>query len=566
MKKKNKKQKPLSDLMKITAEALGVRDFSDNLRRQAIQRAKENYREIANTFRMEHPWDAPKSDSYTAMQILQKFQSTDQSQTYSVFVRDFLLGYWLSHKVIYRVPQKTVEFLHSKFQIGKTDFPMNKAIWNICHAPIYIEFESTVSGYRGAFCGCTKFTNEAYGPGKRAIVECPALMLCGMREGSSKLEFYQGPNMGIRQTLDTDLEFSLLYEIIAYIELLRENTDAEETYLPKAMDGDTEIHTVLPLSDELADVFTNHQSWMRIGTSVFLGYLDQNRMLRQFKENLKNNHWAIKQTIQLNPPTDALRNLIEELILDWEQRSHVVYQYKQDVLDFVYSKYRTEICEHGISPELLKYLPYHTLILNQEDVSVPTPILVSSKIAEEDGTLLLSLIFLHGGCVIPVLIPCEAVANKEAATYKLIPPCDDKMRLLIENAICMVYHILHILSKKNRAAVKKKSIASSNAVLSMEHDDLQKEKDGIRVSYTLGSDHPQVFDITSRTVKRVLDGEAAKRNGWVMTPHIRRRHPHRYWVGSGETRHLEVRWLDEMGIHMKEGENVGITVVHELKK
>jgi len=32
---------------------------------------------------------------------------------------------------------------------------------------------------------------------------------------------------------------------------------------------------------------------------------------------------------------------------------------------------------------------------------------------------------------------------------------------------------------------------------------------------------------------------------------MRRRHPHRYWVGSGDNKHLEVRWIDEIRVNGK---------------
>ena len=34
-------------------------------------------------------------------------------------------------------------------------------------------------------------------------------------------------------------------------------------------------------------------------------------------------------------------------------------------------------------------------------------------------------------------------------------------------------------------------------------------------------------------------------------PILRRRHPHRYWVGSGDNKHLEVRWIDEIRVNGK---------------
>ena len=58
-----------------------------------------------------------------------------------------------------------------------------------------------------------------------------------------------------------------------------------------------------------------------------------------------------------------------------------------------------------------------------------------------------------------------------------------------------------------------------------------------------------MYDLTKRTVKRVPRKEEARRSGWKMVPHTRRRHPHRYWVGRGENRHQEVRWLENIHVN-----------------
>lgn len=74
-----------------------------------------------------------------------------------------------------------------------------------------------------------------------------------------------------------------------------------------------------------------------------------------------------------------------------------------------------------------------------------------------------------------------------------------------------------------------------------------------------------MYDLTKRAVKRVPRKEEARRSGWKMTPHTRRRHPHRYWVGSGENRRQEIRWLESIHINKQSEDAVPAVTVHEVK-
>jgi hypothetical protein len=74
-----------------------------------------------------------------------------------------------------------------------------------------------------------------------------------------------------------------------------------------------------------------------------------------------------------------------------------------------------------------------------------------------------------------------------------------------------------------------------------------------------------MYDLTKRAIKRVPRKEEARRSGWKMTPHTRRRHPHRYWVGSGENRRQEIRWLECIHINKQSEDAVPAVTVHEVK-
>lgn len=84
-----------------------------------------------------------------------------------------------------------------------------------------------------------------------------------------------------------------------------------------------------------------------------------------------------------------------------------------------------------------------------------------------------------------------------------------------------------------------------------------------RAGYDVSLDGLRLLDVTRRAVKAVSHRERISRYGWKMPTHVRRGHIHRFWVGSGDDRHLEERWVDAMVIN-RDGE--AIVRTHEVKE
>ena len=147
------------------------------------------------------------------------------------------------------------------------------------------------------------------------------------------------------------------------------------------------------------------------------------------------------------------------------------------------------------------------------------------------------------------------------------------------SALCALYHILTVLEQRTMKRLAKETLQqgdpNSTALVPVVHiAKAEREKkeavaqewqQAIRQGDAL-EDIPfvEMFDLTPKTVKRISNKAVMKRHGWSMRPHSRRQHPHRYWVGSGENKHLEVRWLAKMQINSKD-KPVKTTTVHELK-
>lgn len=118
--------------------------------------------------------------------------------------------------------------------------------------------------------------------------------------------------------------------------------------------------------------------------------------------------------------------------------------------------------------------------------------------------------------------------------------------------LCILAHLCHYYRKRREAqekrlaelsTVSKNGLATAKAERKLETG---SQRSVASRGYDIDADNIQLFAVTPRTVKRISGKERASSYGWKMPTHIRRGHLHRYWVGSGESRHLEERWLDAM--------------------
>lgn len=77
----------------------------------------------------------------------------------------------------------------------------------------------------------------------------------------------------------------------------------------------------------------------------------------------------------------------------------------------------------------------------------------------------------------------------------------------------------------------------------------EKPVEKIREGKTIPLTLPNLYEITDQSVRKVSEKEATVHCSWTMPRHVRTAHKHHFWVGTGEDRHLEERWLDDMVIN-----------------
>lgn len=84
------------------------------------------------------------------------------------------------------------------------------------------------------------------------------------------------------------------------------------------------------------------------------------------------------------------------------------------------------------------------------------------------------------------------------------------------------------------------------------------QKPSVCPSYDVDVEALLLYDVTPRSVQRVKNRVPC---GWSVVPHVRRKHEHRYWVGTGEQRHLEKRIVDKIIVNK---DKVPVMRVHDI--
>lgn len=116
---------------------------------------------------------------------------------------------------------------------------------------------------------------------------------------------------------------------------------------------------------------------------------------------------------------------------------------------------------------------------------------------------------------------------------------------------CILFHIGRYYQKRAEVLAKQ---TKKTAKPTQKNGELSVEScSGSSIGYNVDIDGLTLYELSPRSVKQISRKERASRYGWKMPTHIRCGHYHRYWVGTGENRHLEYKWLEAVIINAGEG-------------
>lgn len=565
-----KKTRSLTSIQKAVAKACNMEMYDTAKVKENIASVKKYSKEIKQIFGMNEPMDIPQfTDS--GRKFYEKCQKDDN--VYASVVRNLVIGHWLSNKVVYRIPEETIAFLHERFPIKESDFNINTLLLNACRTPIYLEFQGNGTSASGAFCSCTMLMQGgADRLNLRKYTECPGLFACILdRQEDAYIFGYRTESCSVRegvgnahQELSDNKEDgrTTILEVLAYIGYLRGHADAMGTALvPDSFQGG-ECYQVLPVpfEDSIPDL-GQPSGWFRCGLCAFSDFLSRDNMLEDARQRLDKWHWKPGTPVKrLND--DSLEQAFYAAMLDWE-RSKVIYQYDSKTRDALHDKYLDAVMLEGIGKDLMDFLPHNVMMFAPDDCWDVT--LVAKCKLEDSNVPGLFMVVINGQGISCAAFPCD-----RSPLSGLIHEAGSQAMGQMSDALCVMYHILSVMRQKTLKQWERENREGISHHSQKEHkrpvDATARETGPVREGYSIGSAPIQLYDLTARTVKRVSDQETLRRSGWKMIPHVRRRHPHRYWVGSGANRHLEVRWLEDMHIHGDEGqENPAAVVVHSVK-
>lgn len=123
--------------------------------------------------------------------------------------------------------------------------------------------------------------------------------------------------------------------------------------------------------------------------------------------------------------------------------------------------------------------------------------------------------------------------------------------------LCILAHLsVYYKTRREKAEEKLRRYPESKLDKSVEKAVETVEttaKPEIHTSYDVDLEALVLYDVTARSVQRVRDKQRIPGGGWTVVPHVRRAHVHRFWVGSGDARHLEARKIDRILVNKDKG-------------
>lgn len=576
---KKKNSRPPSTLDKAFAISSGYSLANPVVAEEHRRDTRTVSRDLMRALDIKTP-NAYAQESPAKQRLREKIQGKDQVNDYCEVIRSIILGYWDVNKVVYRIEPETVRFLDEQFKIEQLNMPFFDLIEKVCGKPIFIEMRNQ-KDLLGFFCGVTRLHNESFGSKAEGENE-PKLFISLVKTSIAKIFISKRDKVLVREYF-TDMEEDsgwnerLAVRLLVYIGFLLCMQDAERDTLIRMSGKSYPCYQVFPIpyKDSLPD-FSTPSGWVASGLCNYFGYLNRHTMVRDIQEVLKNSEYIPERPLGLYDSSidETVSEATLSAVLEWE-RHKVVFQYDTAAERKLIDKYFSSLRYMRMPSDLLAYMPYRTLLLTQSERGFTT--LVTHHAIHIEGEPMPSeaLILVLLSAIEPVIaiMPCDRDECYSTASLNIVQ--DDMPSLM-----CALTHVLQVFKAKAEKNAAKAAARESNASvpasahtrttseerISPESND--KQSTGIRSGYRIVDEYEDeedvvLFDLTPRTVKRARREDAQRRCGYKMIPHTRRRHPHHYWVGSGDDRHLEVRWLEPMRINARD-KGIETTTVHEL--
>ena len=545
---RKKKSPGLSSLNRAIALAINVDANNAPKARECIQSFRKNAESTIKSMNIPTFFEINKNSS--VKQISRELLNFGSDETGVQLMRSLLFGFWDKGRICYSISTETLSFMDANFPIEEMEFSAPDLIETLCRHPVYLEFPQG-SPLVGAFLGCARIPEEiSLAKNSRhqllasLIYVDGAEVLLSVIINESVKKIFNGvfPNESSR----------FLYKAIFYIGYLLLKKDSSEISLVSYPKQGCDAYEVRPIPyKDWNPEFLEEHGWMRTGLCSVFGYLSRENMISDFAGKVEMgsrfSDMAVTAGRSEKETAEHLQYLVFRAILEWEAY-RVVYKYSKNTETLMSNKNLGEVTTKGISSDLLQFMPARTLVFLMEDAG-SIGIVSTCKASSGQGLLIMPIINGHG----------DAVVVNADSPYRLNPDkTEDETFLQI---LCAVVHLLTILKENVLKKAFKDYVSQGNpetkALVPVEFKQpALRQPSGnspdtspLRIGASVNDMPLQMFNITGKCVRRAPRAETEKYNSWKMTPHVRRRHLHHYWVGKGADRHLEARWLEPMKIN-----------------
>lgn len=575
MKKQKKRPFQISYLNRALGLAANFPSMSPENFKKYMAGFRLNAKEVKEDLGFANGINKVPIDTPSTVDMRNRVKGREMFENYVGCCRSLILGEWDRYRRVYIVGGETLRYIVDSFPVDKLQINLADIIKQECKEPIYIDMRENDT-VKGCFLGITALESDAVSAGVeglRVSEDRPLMLGSLIYQDKAMIFVHLCTRITVAEYFDR-AEFTpeqrLVMHVLVYIAYMRTRRDAMgRVFIPKNVQGG-DAYVVNPVAGRaFFSELENPSGWIAQGICAWVGYLYRENMVKDYTELLEQNKkldGVVFQAEKSEQQMDAMRYLCWKSALEWE-KYRTVYQYDKETEDRLITEHLMEVTLQGFDPGLLQFLPQNTIVLYQKTDRI-VALITTCKIAEY-GRKGLFILLCSDYRMAATVLP----ATRVGAFGKYKANATEDMENL--RALCILRHILLVL--QNKAAKK----AMKDAAQAGRPDEVRlvpyawpqaaeripAEDRGEAPLYRNGlpiEDIPlQLFEVTGRTVKRMRQEEKKVRYGWKMAPHVRRPHPHRYWVGRGQDRHLEVRWLERMHIH--KDQEVKTTTIHDVK-
>ena len=567
MVKQKKKSTQISSLDKTLGRIIGIEVQNPAEFRKLMDHFKQQYKERAEAYGLTgEPSDKPDVKDY-AMKGFMEICSSDNVESYIYCVRELLAGYWNLNRVVYSFSKEVLDYIDNVLHLADFKVDMSQLEWMASTPPILIEAPPG-SPVEKVFFGRVGFISDSMPNDEKGERPKFTSMISLLYNSDSdvKLLLTHGVRRPVSFVLNDAVSnqdedapgLSFAMKLVAFIGYMNSHTDGKElAFEETSIKNGVRYKVRIPQITGIMPDETKDSGWIRAGLAPLFAYLDRKNMLESFQK--ESGDPLEKIVLPVKEYDQALSDhFVRQLVIDWES-SRNLYQFDDETAFWAGMDYAEGILAEGISTELLDYMPHDTIVLHPLGYDTDTASLISRCTLEGS---------------IPGIFIATVIRNRGAGVYYFaenLPiieggPADSMNDVAPEILfnLCIFKHILTILHRKSIRKMANEPLPRPSWLESPPSKaESMPEPPVVRQGGDINDTIPiTMYDLTKRAVKRVSQKEAARRGGWKVAPHTRRKHYHRYWVGKGENRHLEPRLLESMKINR--GEKTPSVITHSV--